>query len=112
MAETQNDPLVSSMSNFMYVFMPTQCSFVLNKNELAAHRIDPQLDQQLRAENNPPPQNVTETNSTIPHSNSTLLNGTALDGNATSIVGDMGNVDQIDLGEKWGFDIGMSPDDY
>jgi hypothetical protein len=32
--------------------------------------------------------------------------------NRVAIVGDMTDFDPIDIGEKWGFDIGMQPENF
>ncbi|CAD5212981.1 unnamed protein product [Bursaphelenchus okinawaensis] len=48
MAEGQSEPVIQHMSGFMNIFMPSQCGFFLNKDELAPHRIDPHLSEALK----------------------------------------------------------------
>ncbi|CAD5217398.1 unnamed protein product [Bursaphelenchus xylophilus] len=48
MAESQSEPLIQHMSGFMNLFMPHQCGFFLNKDELDPHRIDPHLSEALK----------------------------------------------------------------
>ncbi|KAI6242154.1 CPG4 domain-containing protein [Aphelenchoides fujianensis] len=41
------------------LFSPQQCAFVINKDQLAVHRIDPELDKTLRQADEPPAANQT-----------------------------------------------------
>ena len=51
LSETQNDPVIGAMSTFLNAFMPRECGFVVNRYELAAHRLDAQTEAQLHAAN-------------------------------------------------------------
>ncbi|KAI6183342.1 hypothetical protein M3Y97_00479000 [Aphelenchoides bicaudatus] len=130
-AETQTDPFVKTMSTLLYVFVPQQCSMFVREENLAEHRIDPAIDHQLRQraeeERLQEMQNSTTENvaNEQPQANNTvqLIQSQATKHvqpqlelmeqksepelqNDTAIVGDMSNFDPIDLGEKYGLDIG------
>ncbi|KAI6211503.1 CPG4 domain-containing protein [Aphelenchoides besseyi] len=100
-AETQNEPVISAMGTFLNLFAPRQCSFVINKDDMAAHRIDPELDRTLRQMNS----TIEEPQVRTAGDDDQLLNGTALFSYDDQI-------DPIEIGQEWGFDIGMMPQDY
>ncbi|KAI6232686.1 CPG4 domain-containing protein [Aphelenchoides fujianensis] len=113
-AETQNEPLIAAMGTFMNLFSPQQCAFVINKDQLAVHRIDPELDKTLRQADEPPAANQTADGAPADGGGEQPTQRdfvgdvpTSRDFNGTILVYD--DVDETELGREWGLDIGMAP---